>query len=61
MTTAMKKNFSQLRDESTAPFLKPYYEILNRFHVDDYDKAIGAMSDDLRRIVEECTAFVEKK
>ncbi len=31
-----------------------YYEILGRFHLNDYDQAISAMSADLRAIIEQC-------
>ncbi len=48
------KTFLQLRNEATAPFVKLYYEILSRFHLNDYDQAIGAMSADLRVIIEQC-------
>jgi len=50
------KKFASLRDEASAPLVKLYYEVLNRFHPHDYDAAINAMSGDLRSIIEACNA-----
>ena len=50
------KTFVQLRNEAKDPFMQLYYEILSRFHLNDYEQAIGAMTDELRAIVEGITA-----
>lgn len=52
-------SFSKLRSETNDPFLKLYYEILSRFHVNDYDKALEAMNPELRIVIEACTKHME--
>ena len=59
-TQPRSKTFPQLRNEATDPFVKLYYEILGRFHLNDYDQAISAMSADLRVIVEQCKAHLSE-
>ncbi len=49
------RHFATLRNETPFPFRKLYYEILNRFHPHDYDLALSQMSEDLRKIIEDCT------
>jgi hypothetical protein len=47
--------FIKMRDQSTDPFLKLYFEILSRFHDYDYEKATAAMNEELRVIIDKCT------
>lgn len=54
------KTFLQKRNETVYPFRKLYYEILNRFHVDNYQEAIKLMSSDLRSIIEDCHKIIEE-
>ena len=53
------KPFIQSRDEAESPFLRLYFEILNRFHEDDHNKALAGMSDDLRACMQACAGVVK--
>lgn len=55
------KTFAQLRNEAADPLIRLYYEILNRFHAHDYDIALSSMSDDLRKIIEDCNLVISNR
>lgn len=49
-----KKQFCEYRNETKDPFVKLFYDILSRYHKDDYDIAIAGMSPTLRDIIVAC-------
>jgi hypothetical protein len=50
-----EKYFCEYRNEATDPFVQLYYDILSRFHVNDYNKALEGMSDKMRQIIMACS------
>lgn len=58
MPPAKGEPFHALRNRSRSPFLRLYFEILSRFHERDLEKALAAMSADLREIMLACTGLI---
>lgn len=55
------KFFVSYRNEAPDPFVQLYYDILSRFHVNDYNKALEGMSDKMRQIIIACSNEVHSK
>lgn len=53
----MKKSFEQRKNESINPFIRLYFEILSRFHKDNYELAYESMGVDLQRIYSNLRRF----
>ncbi len=56
-----KKQFCEYRNQSKDPFVQLFYEVLNRFHKDDYDIAIAEMSPTLRDIIVACNERLQSQ
>lgn len=56
-----EKYFCEYRNEATDPFVQLYYDILSRFHVNDYNKALEGMSDKMRQIIMACNERLQSQ
>ena len=52
--------FTRKRDEAVNPFHKLYYEVLDRFHPEETDKAFEVMSETLRTIMTACKKEIDE-
>ena len=57
----MKSSFYKLMRETKDPFRKLFYEILSRYHHDDFDLAVSQMSVELKQIIIDCKKEIDNE
>ena len=57
----MENNFQKLMRENKDPFRKLFYEILSRYHRDDFDLAISEMQVGLKQIIIDCKKEIDNE
>jgi len=57
----MKSSFYKLMRETKDPFHKLFYEILSRYHRDDFYLAVSGMSAELEQIIMDCKKEIDNE
>ena len=57
----MKSSFKELMGETKDPFKKLFYEILSRYHHDDFYLAVSEMSAELKQIIINCKKEIDNE